>query len=181
MVASFVGIILSLSYLGLAKENTEIANHEINSTVLGYFNAINKKEYIELDKILYPTDNSEYILTIAAKAQAVGMESMRLKTIYPSLVDGNIAVVGFESSVNNYINDQHVTFQQTNLFFMLKKDNHWYVAKPSDLANYDPQYLSSMIEKYDVVIKKNLSVETINKQQEFNNAGFSKIKKAANQ
>lgn len=167
--------------MSLAKNAVEIANHEINSSVVAYFNALNKKDYKELDKILYPTDNAEYILTIAAKAQAVGTESVRLQKIYPALVDRNIALVGFEYSVNNLIDNQRVSFKRTNLFFMLRKKDSWYVAKPDDLKEYSAEYLSTMIDKYDTVIKKNMTEETVKDQKYYNDIGFKKIKSAANQ
>ena len=176
-----VTVFLWVAYLGFAKTSVEIANHEINSSVVAYFNALNKKNYKELDKILYPTDNAEYVLTIAAKAQAVGTESIRLHKIYPALVDRNIAVVGFEYSVNNLIENQRVTFKRTNLFFMLKNKGNWYVAKPNDLDSYSAEYLSAMIDKYDSVIRENMTDDAIKEQKYYNDIGFKKIKNAANQ
>lgn len=176
-----VSAFLWVVYLGFARNAVEIANHEINSSVVAYFNALNKKDYKKLDKILYPTDNAEYVLTIAAKAQAVGTESIRLQKIYPALVDNNIAVVGFEYSVNNLIENQRVTFKRTNLFFMLKNKDNWYVAKPDDLTSYSAEYLSAMIDKYDSVIRENMTDDAVKEQKYYNDIGFKKIKNAANQ
>ena len=175
VVVVFVG----LAYLSLLRIDVEQANYAIQENMVGYFNALNKQEYGKMRQYLYPTDNSEYLLDIMVKAKAVGITSVRLQTIYPALVDGDIAITGFETSTNAIYQGKDLTARQTNTFFFRKKDGRWYIAKPEDLTDISAQKISDMIDAYNPIIKENMN-ESIVEQQKYNESSAKKMKETSN-
>lgn len=166
-----------LAYLALLRIDTQHANHAIDENMVGYFNALDKQNYEAMRQYLYPTDNEEYLLHIMLKTKAVGITSVRLQSIYPALVDGDIAVVGFETSTNAIVQGKDLTARQTNTFFFRKKDGHWYIAKPEDLADISAQKIYDMIDAYKPIMKDNMAADIV-EQQEYNEASLKKLKGA---
>ena len=171
-------MLVALGYLALLRIDTEQANHAIDENMVGYFNALNKKEYGDLRKYLYPTNNEEYLLNIMLKSKAVGVTSVRLQSIYPALVDGDIAIVGFEVSTNAVHEGKDLTSRQSNMFFFRRKDGRWYIAKPDDLADIPAQKVSDMIDAYKPIMKENMA-GSIMEQKKYNEASVKKLKGAA--
>lgn len=161
-------------YLALLRIDTEQANYAINDNLVGYFNSLNKEDCQEMRKYLYPTDNEKYLLDTMVKAKAIGVKSTRVQKIYPVLVNGDIAIVGFEvSTTANFGGEDYVT-RGLDTFFYRKHSGHWYIAKPTDLADVPKQKLSDMIDAYNPIIKDNLG-ENIEAQVEYNQTAFAKL------
>lgn len=173
---SFAIIFLGLLYLGFLKVNTEQANRVIDENMVGYFNALDKQDYNEMRRYLYPTDNDGYLLNILLKSKAVGTTSVRLQKIYPALVDRDLALVGFESSTNATFKGKDTTIREVNMFFFRKKDGNWYIAKPQDLTDMSEQKISDMIDSYKSVMKENITSDSMNEQIEYNRASFRNLK-----
>ena len=167
--------VLAVSYLALLKIKTEQANSAIDESMVGYFSALNQEDYGRMREFLYPTDNEEYLLTTLLKSKAVGVTSVRLQKIYPALVNGDIAIVGFEVSTNASYRGEDLTARTTDTFFYRRKDGIWYIAKPEDLADIPAQRISDMIDEYQPVMKENMK-ENISDAQEYNDASFKKLK-----
>jgi len=149
--------------------------------MVGYFNALDKQDYDAMRGYLYPTDNDAYLLDILLKSKTVGTTSVRLQKIYPALVNGDLAVVGFESSTNATFNGKDSTIREVNMFFFRKKDGEWYIAKPEDLSNVPEQRISGMIDRYTGVMKENITAESMDAQIEYNRASFRNLKNGGEQ
>lgn len=166
--------LLFLLALGLARFDVQQSQYEINDVLAGYFNSMNRKEFSELGKYMYPTDNREHILTVAAKAKAVDLQSIRLQKIYPPLVDKNLAIVGIDTSAIIRPDGQNVTLKETNSMFLMREAGKWYIAKPEDLEKYEPSFISAMIDRYGSVLRSNLSEAGL--QAYYNSMAFYKTK-----
>ena len=104
---------------------------------------------------------------------ATGMQSIHLQRIYPALIDGEIGIVGFETTTKNFYQGQEVVLKETNTFIVKRLQGEWYITKPSDLRDYDSKYIESLIESYMEVIKKNIS--SPQDRILYNNDAFKKI------
>lgn len=178
---AFAAVLLGLLYVGLVRFSTGQANRAIDEKMVGYFNALDKQDYDAMRGYLYPTDNDAYLLDILLKSKAVGTTSVRLQKIYPALVNGDLAVVGFESSTNATFNGKDSTIREVNMFFFRKKDGEWYIAKPEDLSNVPEQRISGMIDRYTGVMKENITAESMDAQIEYNRASFRNLKNGGEQ
>lgn len=169
-----VFLFIIVSYFSLNKYYIEASTYEINDTISGYFTCLNQKDFNHLQKYLYPdTGNRSYALTIGAKAVAVGMESIHLQRIYPALVDGEIGIVGFETTTRNFYQGQEVVLKETNTFIVRRIQGAWYIAKSSDVSDYDEKYIKSLIESYSKIMKENMS--SPKDKILYNNNAFKKI------
>ena len=167
-------IIMVVSYFSLNKYYIEASTYEINDTITGYFNCLNQKDFNNLQKYLYPDiGNRSYALTIGAKSVAIGMQSVHLQKIYPALVDGEIGIVGFETSTRNIYQGEEVVLKEINTFIVRRNQGKWYITKPSDLSDYDGKYIETLIESYSEIIKRNIS--SPKDKILYNNDAFRKI------
>lgn len=174
----FLLLIISLLIFGfsLQKYNMETANMEINDVVINYIEAMNKQNFDDVNKTLYPNHssaNDEYVLMLKAKANAIGLDSIRVRTIYPALIDNNIAIVAFQVSTNAIYNNEKVTLREIKTQILLKKKGQWYIAKPIDLTDYDKDYLNYFIDKYNDVLKSKIAPTDDNSL--YNNEAFNKL------
>ena len=169
-----VFLIIVVAYFSLNKYYIEASTYEINDTITGYFTDLNKKDFNHIQKYLYPdVGNRTYALAIGAKSVATGMQSIHLQRIYPALIDGEIGIVGFETTTKNFYQGQEVVLKETNTFIVKRFQGEWYITKPSDLRDYDSKYIESLIESYMEVIKKNIS--SPQDRILYNNDAFKKI------
>ena len=145
--------------------------------MVGYFNALNKQDYNSMRNYLYPTDNEQYLLDILLKNKAVGITSIRLQTIYPAIVDGNVAIVGFETSTNAVFENKNTSTREINVFFFRKKNSDWYIAKPQDLSDIPAHKISDMIGQYKSIIKENMTETSVSNQVKYNIASYANLKK----
>ncbi len=145
--------------------------------MVGYFNALNKQDYNSMRNYLYPTDNEQYLLDILLKSKAVGITSIRLQTIYPAIVDGNVAIVGFETSTNAVFENKNTSTREINVFFFRKKNSDWYIAKPQDLSDIPAHKISDMIGQYKSIIKENMTETSVSNQVKYNIASYANLKK----
>lgn len=162
-------------WLALLKVNTEQSNIAIDEAMAAYFTAMDKQDYSKMRDILYPTDNEDYLLATMVKTKAIGMESIRLQKIYPAMIDGDLAIVGFETSTSSHYQGEDLTLREANTFFFRRAHGKWYIAKPSDLADIPARKISGMIDAYKPIIKENIG-SGIAEQQEYNEAAFAKLK-----
>ena len=169
-----VAIFLVISYFSLNKYYIEASTYEINDKVTGYFSCLNKKEFNKINDYLYPdTENRTYILMLGAKANAIGMESIHVTKIYPALVDGEIGIVGFETSTRNKYKGEEVVLKETNTFIMKRLQGDWYITKSNDLEGYEKQYINDLIESYTPIMKENMT--SPKDKILYNNTAFKKI------
>ena len=132
-----VFLIIVVAYFSLNKYYIEASTYEINDTITGYFTDLNKKDFNHIQKYLYPdVGNRTYALAIGAKSVATGMQSIHLQRIYPALIDGEIGIVGFETTTKNFYQGQEVVLKETNTFIVKRFQGEWYITKPSDLRDY---------------------------------------------
>ena len=180
MVLEFVVllVLICLAYMALLRIDIKQANYAIAENMVGYFNALNKQEYDKMQRYLYPTDSKEYLLNMMIKAKAVGVTSVRLQSVYPALVDGNLAIVGFETSTNAVFQGQDLTARQTDTFFFRRKSGKWYIAKPEDLIDIPAQKISDMIDAYKPIMKENMAGSIV-EQRQYNIASLQKLRETA--
>ena len=143
----------------------EKQNEEIEKTIVRYYMAMSNKEMEELKNNIYP-ENVDYvngfILDIEAKMDATNFESIKIDSIYPALIDGDMAIVGYRAITKSYLNGRNenaITFQELGTTVMLRKGNEWYVAKPIDLQGVSADYLNDFFDKYEDILRKNVSKE----------------------
>ena len=155
----------------------EESNLEIDNMLKNYCETMNNKNFDEINKFLYPEnnpENKEYINILKTKSSAIGLESIRLKKIYPALVEHNIAIVGFEVATNSNYNNQQITIKEIKTEVLLKKNNDWFIAKPVDLIDYDKSYLNILFNNYYKILKENISKDYDG--EVYNSIAFNKIK-----
>lgn len=143
----------------------EKQNEEIEKTIVRYYMAMSNKDMEELKNNIYP-ENVDYvngfILDIEAKMDATNFESIKIDSIYPALIDGDMAIVGYRTITKSYLNGRNenaITFQELGTTVMLRKGNEWYVAKPIDLQGVSADYLNDFFDKYEDILRKNVSKE----------------------
>lgn len=161
--------------MSLLRLDTRQTNYAIDDTMASYFTAMNQQDYNGMGKYLYPTSNDDYLLSIAVKAQAVHMQSIRLRKVYPALVHGDLAIVGFETSTSSNYEGEKTTIRETNTFFFRRKDDKWYIAKPEDLNDQSKKLINDMIDEYKPILKENMAGGA-QEQQEYNKAAYAKLK-----
>ena len=157
--------ITCLSLLGMYKNYMEKQNEEIEKTIVRYYMAMSNKDMEELKNNIYP-ENVDYvngfILDIKAKMDATNFESIKIDSIYPALIDGDMAIVGYRAITKSYLNGRNenaITFQELGTTVMLRKGNKWYVAKPIDVQGVSTDYLNDFFDKYEDILRKNVSEE----------------------
>lgn len=169
-----VGVILFIAYFSLNKHYIEASTYEINDVVTNYFTCLNKKEFDKIPEYYYPNaENEAYAKMVGAKANVIGMQSVHLIKIYPALVDGEIGIVGFETSVKNNYKGEELVLRETNLFIMRRNQGKWYITKGNDLEDYDKQYINELIETYTPIAKENMS--SPKDRILYNNSAFKKL------
>lgn len=142
----------------------EKQNEEIEKTIVRYYMAMSNKDMEELKNNIYP-ENVDYvngfILDVKAKMFATNFESIKIDTIYPALIDGDIAIVGYKAITKSYLqgNENAITFQELGTTVMLRKGDVWFVAKPIDLQGVSADYLNDFFDKYEDILRKNVSKE----------------------
>ena len=156
--------ITCLSLLGMYKNYMEKQNEEIEKTIVRYYMAMNNKDMEELKNNIYPDNvdyTNEFILDVKAKMFATNFESIKIDTIYPALIDGDIAIVGYKAITKSYLqgNENAITFQELGTTVMLRKGDVWFVAKPIDLQGVSADYLNDFFDKYEDILRKNVSKE----------------------
>ena len=73
-----------------------------------------------------------------------------------------MAIVGYRAITKSYLNGRNenaITFQELGTTVMLRKGNEWYVAKPIDLQGVSADYLNDFFDKYEDILRKNVSKE----------------------
>ena len=88
----------------------EKQNEEIEKTIVRYYMAMSNKDMEELKNNIYP-ENVDYvngfILDIEAKMDATNFESIKIDSIYPALIDGDMAIVGYRAITKSYLNGRN--------------------------------------------------------------------------
>jgi hypothetical protein len=145
------------------KNYMEAQNTEIEKTVVHYYMAMDNKDMDELKKVIYP-ENEDYtngfIMDVQSKMLVTKFESIKVDTIYPALIDGNIAIVGYRATTKSNLNSPSlITFQEIGTSVLKKKGDRWYIAKPIDLQNISSDYLNEFFNKYQKVLKENITEE----------------------
>lgn len=156
--------ITCLSLLGMYKNYMEKQNEEIEKTIVRYYMAMNNKDMEELKNNIYPDNvdyTNEFILDVKAKMFATNFESIKIDTIYPALIDGDIAIVGYRAITKSHLqgNKNAITFQELGTTVMLRKGDVWFVAKPIDLQGVSTDYLNAFFDKYEYVLRRSVSKE----------------------
>ena len=170
---------ITLLVVGLNKWYVQASNLEINNLVKDYIQTMNRQDFKQLGQYLVPVDkeaNQDYILTLKAKAEAIQLKSVRAKTIYPALVDKDIALVCVEVSTEGGYKSQYMTVKELNIMVLKKYQNKWYVAKPSDLMEYDEAYLSGLFDKYQDYMKG--QIPSFNDRSYYNSIAYQKLEEA---
>ena len=170
---------ITLLVVGLNKWYVQASNLEINNLVKDYIQTMNRQDFKQLGQYLIPVDkeaNQDYILTLKAKAEAIQLKSVRAKTIYPALVDKDIALVCVEVSTEGGYKSQYMTVKELNIMVLKKYQDKWYVAKPSDLMEYDEAYLSGLFDKYQDYLKD--QIPSFNDRSYYNSIAYQKLEEA---
>lgn len=175
LIVAFIALLV----VGLNKWYIQASNLEINNLVKDYIQTMNRQDFKQLGQYLVPVDkeaNQDYILTLKAKAEAIQLKSVRAKTIYPALVDKDIALVCVEVSTEGGYKSQYMTVKELSIMVLKKYQDKWYVAKPSDLMEYDETYLSGLFDKYQDYLKG--QIPSFNDRSYYNGIAYQKLEEA---
>lgn len=164
---------MCLSLLGMYKNYMEKQNAEIEKTIVRYYMAMSNKDIEELKRNIYP-DNEVYtngfILDMFSKMGVINFNSIKLETIYPALIDGNIAIVGYVAETKGSLKQENIIFKEIGTTVLIKKNDMWYIAKPIDLQNVSSDYLNNFFNKYENVLRENMTekeAENVVKSQKY--------------
>lgn len=151
----------------------EKQNAEIEKTIVRYYMAMSNKDIEELKRNIYP-DNEVYtngfILDMFSKMGVINFNSIKLETIYPALIDGNIAIVGYVAETKSSLKQENIIFKEIGTTVLIKKNDMWYIAKPIDLQNVSSDYLNNFFNKYENVLRENMTekeAENVVKSQKY--------------
>ena len=165
--------VMCLSLLGMYKNYMEKQNAEIEKTIVRYYMAMSNKDIEELKRNIYP-DNEVYtngfILDMFSKMGVINFNSIKLETIYPALIDGNIAIVGYVAETKGSLKQENIIFKEIGTTVLIKKNDMWYIAKPIDLQNVSSDYLNNFFNKYENVLRENMTekeAENVVKSQKY--------------
>ena len=157
--------LICLSLLGMYKNYMEKQNIEIEKTITRYYMAMDNKDMNELNKLIYPENEAytqSFLMDVKTKIIVTSFESIKLNRIYPALIDGNIAIVGYQVTTKNKALSETASFQEIGTTVLRRKGDSWYVAKPIDLQDVSADYLNDFFDKYQEVLRENITKEEAN-------------------
>lgn len=152
--------LMCLSLLGMYKNYMEKQNIEIEKTITRYYMAMDNKDMDELNKLIYPENEAytqDFLMDVKTKMFVTNFESIKLNTIYPALIDGNIAIVGYQATTKSKALSETASFQEIGTTVLRRKGDSWYVAKPIDLQDISADYLNDFFDKYQEILRENIT------------------------